>query len=120
MERALDLETAEQMAAASALKASCLLNMARCAEREQEWGEALGWCNKAISEDEGYAKAYFRRAVLSACLGEYGAAGEDLAACAHLDPSTRDECEREARRMEARAAAAEAKQRGALKGFFDR
>lgn len=72
------------------------------------------------SEDDSYAKAYFRRAVLSACLGEYGAAGEDLAACAHLDPSTRDECEREARRMEARAAAAEAKQRGALKGFFDR
>lgn len=48
VDQALDLETEEQFAAASALKASCLLNMARCAEREQEWGEALGWCNKAI------------------------------------------------------------------------
>ena len=48
VEQALDLETEEQFAAASALKASCLLNIARCAEREQEWGEALGWCNKAI------------------------------------------------------------------------
>lgn len=48
VERAMDLETEEQVAAASRLKASCLLNMARCAEREQEWGEARSWCTKAI------------------------------------------------------------------------
>ncbi len=48
VERAMDLETEEQLAAASRLKASCLLNMARCAEREQEWGEARSWCTKAI------------------------------------------------------------------------
>lgn len=63
VERALDLETDEQMAAASALKASCLLNMARCAEREQEWGEALGWCNKAI-------RCACLRACVCACGGE--------------------------------------------------
>jgi hypothetical protein len=48
VERAMDLESEAQVAAASALKASCLLNLGRCAEREQEWGEALGWCTKAI------------------------------------------------------------------------
>lgn len=48
VDRAFELEGEEQVAAASQLKASCLLNLARCAEREQEWGEALGWCNKAI------------------------------------------------------------------------
>lgn len=72
------------------------------------------------SEDDGYAKAYFRRAVLHGCLGEYGAAAEDLAACAQLDPTTEGECERELRRMEKRAVEEEAQQRSTLKGFFDR
>lgn len=48
LDRALDLETEEQFNEASALKASCLLNLARCSEKEQEWGEALRWCTKAI------------------------------------------------------------------------
>jgi len=48
VDRSLDLEGNAQLAAASSLKASCLLNLARCAEKELEWGEALGWCNKAI------------------------------------------------------------------------
>lgn len=208
VDRAFDLDGDEQVAAASQLKASCLLNLARCAEREQEWGEALGWCNKAIrwapgrrrgaprgaptgrrmwqaceaghchcwavaciygtsapscappppraphpppvrahvvrcchhpfpthatptttspcafhspcSEDDGYAKAYFRRAVIEHCLGDQEAAQADLALCAQLDPSTLADCERELARMERQSAAAEAKQRGALKGFFDR
>lgn len=72
------------------------------------------------SEDEAYAKAYFRRAVLHGCLGEYDAAAADLAACAQLDPSAAGECEREAARMERRAAAQEARQRSAMKGFLDR
>lgn len=70
------------------------------------------------SEDEGYAKAYFRRAVLRACLGEHEAARDDLATCAELDPASLEDCERELRRMERAEAAAEAKQRGALKGFL--
>ena len=77
---------------------------------------ACPWC----SEDDGYAKAYFRRAVLSACLGEYESARQDLAICAQLDESAAAECERELRRMEKREQTAESKQRDALKGFFDR
>lgn len=72
------------------------------------------------SEDDGYAKAYFRRAVISHCLGDEEGARADLALCAELDPSTLAECERELARMERRSAAAEARQRGAMKGFFDR
>ena len=70
------------------------------------------------SEDDGYAKAYFRRAVLAAQLGDEQAAQDDLALCAAIDPSTAGECERELRRMEKRAAAAEAKQAAAMKGFL--
>lgn len=116
----LDLETEEEFSAASSTRAACMLNIGRCAEHEREWGEALTWCNKAISEDEAYAKAYFRRAVVSACLGEYEAAQNDLAVCAELEPSTAEECERELRRMQQQQAAAEAKQRDTLKGFFNR
>ena len=77
-------------------------------------------CCRCCSEHDAYAKAYFRRAVLSAWLGDYESARENLAICAQLDESTAEECDRELRRMEAREQAAEAKQRGALKGFFDR
>ncbi|EFN57340.1 hypothetical protein CHLNCDRAFT_142698 [Chlorella variabilis] len=117
---ALELDSEEDFAAASATKAACLLNLARCAEREQEWGEALGWCTKAINEDDSYAKAYFRRAVVAACLGEYESARGDLAICAELDESTAEECEQELQRMERQEQAAEAKTRDALKGFFNR
>ena len=58
--------------------------------------------------------------MLASHLGDTGAAAEDLAICAQLDETTADECEHELRRMEQREAAAEAKQRGALKGFLDR
>lgn len=45
---AMEFESEEEVAAASATRAACLLNLARCAEQELEWGEALGWCTKAI------------------------------------------------------------------------
>ena len=48
IDQALDLETAEQFAAASAAKLACCVNMALCAQKEDEWGEAITWCNKAI------------------------------------------------------------------------
>jgi hypothetical protein len=57
---------------------------------------------------------------VSACLGEYEAAQDDMAVCAELEPSTAEECERELRRMQQQQAAAEAKQRDTLKGFFNR
>lgn len=75
---------------------------------------------RLCSEDDSYAKAYFRRAVVAACLGEYESARGDLAICAELDESTAEECEQELQRMERQEQAAEAKTRDALKGFFNR
>lgn len=58
--------------------------------------------------------------MISHCLGDEDSARNDLALCAELDPSTLADCERELARMERQSAAAEARQRGAMKGFFDR
>ena len=35
-------------AAASALKASCMVNLALCCQREEKFSEALSWCSKAL------------------------------------------------------------------------
>lgn len=37
-----------QAEAASVVKTACLVNLANCAQREQQFGEALDWCNKAL------------------------------------------------------------------------
>ncbi len=39
---------AMQAEAASVVKTACLVNLANCAQREQQFGEALDWCNKAL------------------------------------------------------------------------
>ena len=40
-----------QAEAASGVKAACLVNLANCAHKEQQYGEALDWCNKALRYD---------------------------------------------------------------------
>ena len=42
------LETEEQVDAASALKASCMVNLALCSQKEEKFSEALSWCTKAL------------------------------------------------------------------------
>ena len=37
-----------QAEAASVVKTACLVNLANCAHKEQQYGEALDWCNKAL------------------------------------------------------------------------
>ncbi len=37
-----------QAEAASKVKTACLVNLANCAHREQQFSEALDWCNKAL------------------------------------------------------------------------
>ena len=37
-----------QAEAASVVKTACLVNLANCSQREQKYGEALDWCNKAL------------------------------------------------------------------------
>ena len=43
-----DVDTDEEAAEASAIKASCMVNLALCAQREEKFSEALSWCTKAI------------------------------------------------------------------------
>ena len=43
-----DVETDEEMAEAAAIKASCMVNLALCAQREDQFSEALSWCTKAL------------------------------------------------------------------------
>lgn len=37
-----------QAEAAAVVKTACLVNLANCAHKEQQYGEALDWCNKAL------------------------------------------------------------------------
>ena len=37
-----------QAEAASEVKTACLVNLANCAHKEQQYGAALDWCNKAL------------------------------------------------------------------------
>ena len=43
-----DVDTDEEMAEASAIKASCMVNLALCAQREDNFSDALSWCTKAL------------------------------------------------------------------------
>ena len=48
VDQALDLETPAQLHAAAMLKLASLLNLAFCAQREQQYGEAISLCSKVI------------------------------------------------------------------------
>ena len=48
VDQAMGLETEAHVAAAAATKVACLVNLAACAQREQEFGEVVTWCTKAL------------------------------------------------------------------------
>lgn len=48
VDQALDLEVDEEVNAAKAAKLACLVNLAACAQKEEEWGEVIKWCDKAL------------------------------------------------------------------------
>ena len=48
VDRALGLETEEQVVVARAVKMACLVNLAACAQKEKEYGEVITWCDRAI------------------------------------------------------------------------
>ncbi len=43
-----DVDSDEEIAEAAAIKASCMVNLALCAQREDQFSEALSWCSKAL------------------------------------------------------------------------
>ena len=51
-----------QVEQSSRLKAACLVNLALLCQKEESFGEALKWCEKALQEQPTNAKAVYRQA----------------------------------------------------------
>jgi FK506-binding protein 4/5 len=48
VDQAFDLETDDELNGAKGAKLACLVNLAACAQKEEEWGEVIKWCDKAL------------------------------------------------------------------------
>lgn len=59
-----------QMERSSRLKGACLVNLALLCQKEELFGEALKWCEKALQEQPANAKAVYRQAQVS-CVHPY-------------------------------------------------
>ncbi|KAK2078729.1 hypothetical protein QBZ16_003569 [Prototheca wickerhamii] len=101
-----------------AVQVSCYLNMALCALKQQEAGEAMHYTGKTLEFDPGNAKAYFRRAQALALLGNYEEAAQELDAAAALDGGLEAEVAREKAKMAVQQKQDAAKQRAQFGKFF--
>lgn len=110
----------EEAEALSRHKTGVMVNMAMVSFRQQDYGETITWCNKAIREDPEYPKAYFRRAAAHGMLGRLQEAADDLAVVAALDPGLQADVDRELARMQQRVRAGEAKQRREMGSFLNK
>ena len=48
VDQVMDLETEDEFLEVKAAKVACLVNLAACAQKEEEYGEVIQWTNKAI------------------------------------------------------------------------
>lgn len=48
VEKFLDAENEDQVVASTRSKIACLLNLAACAQKLDEWGETIAWCDKVL------------------------------------------------------------------------
>ncbi|KAL0030965.1 hypothetical protein WJX79_005290 [Trebouxia sp. C0005] len=119
-DRIFDLETEEQAEAASFVKTACLVNLANCAHREQHFGEALDWCNKALMESHNHAKALYRRAMAFAALGELDKAQQDFVKWKEVDPSATADADAQIAKLKIQQKAANVKQKQQFRNFFAR
>ncbi|KAK9805627.1 hypothetical protein WJX72_008874 [[Myrmecia] bisecta] len=120
LDRMFDIETDEQAEEVGKVKVACMVNLALCCQKDEEYGDALKWCSKALQEEPDHAKALYRRATVQALLGEYEAAEADLRQVIAVDASAAEEAERELVRLKQRQRAAATKQRQQFRNFFDR
>jgi len=65
------------------------LNLAMCYLKTSKWIEARGVCDKAIEENAGSAKAWFRRGEAQLALNDCESAKEDFDQTALLDPENK-------------------------------
>ncbi|KAL3145165.1 hypothetical protein ABBQ38_001764 [Trebouxia sp. C0009 RCD-2024] len=117
-DRLFDIETEEQAEAAAVVKTACLVNLANCAHKEQQYGEALDWCNKALRESDDHVKALYRRAMAYTALGEFERAEQDLNKWKELEPSAAADAAAQISKLRAVQKAANAKQKQQFRNFF--
>lgn len=94
---------------ATQLLLPCLLNVAACALKTEDWPTAIGACDGALVRDESNVKALYRRGVALMHSYEYKKARASLLAAAHADPTSREtrEALAECKRREAATTAAD-------------
>ena len=80
----------EEEATARALLLSCFLNGAQMGVRMENWRECEKRADKAIGVDRKSAKAWYRRGLAYAKVGEYGDAKRDLRRACEIDPKSRE------------------------------
>lgn len=88
-EPAIDVEEGK-MEEATTLFTSSLLNAATCANKLQEFAEAVGLCSRALAADDTSVKALFRRGTARMHLGEFSDAKADLRKASELDPKSKE------------------------------
>jgi hypothetical protein len=115
-----DVGDAEQREAVDSAKASCMINLAMAAQRQEKYSDALTWTEKALREVPDHPKALWRRAAVRAFLGQLDAAEEDYRRVAEVDPSLAADVDRELARMRQKDAVAERRQKKQWKGAFSR
>lgn len=67
-----------------------LANRALCNQKKNKLSEALQDINKSISENEFYAKAYYRRASINMLFKNFEKAKEDLTKVLKMEPHNKD------------------------------
>lgn len=113
-----EIENEEQGRRCEQVNLALLNNLAMCALKMEDFGDAVGYCDKALKVDPMHGKAHFRRAMAHAGLGEFEAAAEDLGAAERCDPATKEDVSRERGRLAAREKAAAVKQKKEFGNFF--
>lgn len=82
----------------------CLPHPSSASPATQEYGSAVGFCDKALALDPTSIKALLRRSRAHTGRHEYGAAAADLASVRRLDPHSYEAAEQEAELQRTRLA----------------
>lgn len=101
----------------NALKLPCLLNMAMCQLKTEDFADAKLNCSKALDVDTKNVKALFRRAKAQAALGDYDLAKTDIREAVKYAPNNK-ELRAEFARIKQLEAQHQAKEKGMAQRMF--
>eukprot|EP00889_Picochlorum_renovo_P007050 jgi/Picre1/34080/NNA_001555.t1 len=95
-----------------------MLNLAACCQKNSAFGEAIEWCERALSEHPESTKAYFRRAKAKQSMSLFEEALDDLNQIVKIDSSLEEDVAREKAILRRKARAASQKQKQEFSNFF--